>query len=227
MKLKHFLEKIKQENRRALTERESRFVLSSYGIKFAKGDVASSAENALEIAERIGYPVALKIVSKDILHKTDVGGVALNIKTPEQLKQEYDKIIANVKSKVPHASIGGIFVQQMITEGFELILGAKKDPTFGPVIMIGWGGIYVEALDDIAFRIAPITKKDAFSMLEETKIGKLLKGFRGRSANINAVADSAAKLSTLIMQNPEISEIDINPLLVEKEAIALDARILL
>ncbi|MEM5799280.1 MAG: acetate--CoA ligase family protein [Candidatus Aenigmatarchaeota archaeon] len=225
MKLKNFLEKIKQQNRKNLTEQESRFVLSFYKIKTVKGEIATSLDQAIEIAERIGYPVAIKILSKDIIHKTDVGGVSLNIKSSSELTVEYNKIIQNVKRRLPFASINGVFVQQMITNGYELILGAKKDQVFGPTIMLGLGGVYVEALDDISFRIAPINKKDVLDMINETKIGKIIKGFRGKAANINALIDSAINLSRLVVENPQISEVDINPLMVGEDAIALDARI--
>ncbi|MEM5777339.1 MAG: acetate--CoA ligase family protein [Candidatus Aenigmatarchaeota archaeon] len=225
MKLKNFLEKIKQQNRKNLTEQESRFVLSFYKIKTVKGEIATSLDQAIEIAEGIGYPVAIKILSKDIIHKTDVGGVSLNIKSSSELTVEYNKIIQNVKRRLPFASINGVFVQQMVTNGYELILGAKKDQVFGPTIMLGLGGVYVEALDDISFRIAPINKKDVLDMINETKIGKIIKGFRGKAANINALIDSAINLSRLVVENPQISEVDINPLMVGEDAIALDARI--
>ncbi|MBU5688111.1 MAG: acetate--CoA ligase family protein [Candidatus Aenigmarchaeota archaeon] len=227
MKLEKFFEKIRQQNRKNLTEQESRFILSSYGIKIVKGEVATSLEQAKEIAKRIGYPVAIKIVSKDIIHKTDVGGVSLNIKSPEELSFEYSKMMQNIKQKLPSISIEGVFVQQMITDGHELILGAKKDQVFGPVIMLGFGGIYVEALDDISFRIAPVSKKDVIEMINETKIGKIIRGFRGKAANINALIKATMNLSKLVVENPQILEIDINPLMLGNDAIALDARIMI
>ncbi len=226
MHLKRFFQQIKDQGRNFLTESESRQVLSKYEIKVVEGEIAETAQQAVKIAERIGYPVVLKIVSKDVLHKTDLGGVMLNIKTPEEVARSFDEIIKNVKSKMPHASVEGIFVQKMV-QGYELIIGGKRDKVFGPVVMMGLGGIFVEALEDIAFRIAPIDDKEAVKMLGELKASKILYGLRGKPANIKEIAIVVSKLSKIIIENKEIAEIDINPLIASDKAIALDARIIL
>jgi acetyl-CoA synthetase (ADP-forming) len=210
---------------RKLDEIEAFKLLSRYGIKSPRIELARSREEALKIAERIGFPVALKVASKDIVHKTDVGGISLDIKNSEQLEKEFDEMIKRVKKKT-QAQISGVFVQKMVKGGYELILGGKRDQVFGPVVMLGAGGIYVEAFEDVSFRIAPIDQGEAMRMIEELKFSKVLKGLRGEPANLKEIARAVASLSKLMVCYKEIAEVDINPLLVTKEAIALDARVI-
>ena len=173
----------------------------------------------------------MKIVSPNILHKSDSGGIALNLKNPDEVSTAYNNMLAAVKIHQPDAVIDGVLIQKMASGGQEVIIGMKRDPNFGPLMMFGLGGIYVELFKDIAFRVAPITKKDAFEMIEETSAGKLLKGIRGNQpSDIDAVVDTLLKLSQLAMDQPQILEIEINPFLVHeigKGAFALDARAIL
>jgi succinyl-CoA synthetase beta subunit len=217
----------RQEGRRKLNEHEVYKLLESYGIKMAEGGIAYNSEEALRIAERVGYPVVLKVSSREIIHKTDVGGVCLDVKTAEQVKEEFDAMIKRVKEKMPQASIDGVFVQKMVKDGYELILGGKRDEVFGPIVMLGLGGIYVEVFDDVSFRIAPVDEKEAMKMIDELKFAKVLKGFRGSPANLKELAKTVAKLSRMMMENPEIAEVDINPLLAGGKVVALDARVIL
>jgi len=215
----------------ALGEFETRPILQAYDIPVIPAQFAPTHDKALKIAEQIGYPLVMKIVSPNILHKSDSGGIALNLKNPDEVSTAYNNMLAAVKIHQPDAVIDGVLIQKMASGGQEVIIGMKRDPNFGPLMMFGLGGIYVELFKDIAFRVAPITKKDAFEMIEETSAGKLLKGIRGNQpSDIDAVVDSLLKLSQLAMDQPQILEIEINPFLVHeigKGAFALDARAIL
>jgi succinyl-CoA synthetase beta subunit len=208
---------------RKLDEIEAFKLLSKYGIKIARIELARSREEALRIAERIGYPVVLKVASNDIVHKTDIGGVILDIKTPDQLEREFEEMMKRLGGL--KAQFSGVFVQKMVKGGYELILGGKRDKVFGPIVMLGAGGIFVEAFEDVSFRIAPIDEKEAMKMIEELKFSRVLKGLRGETANLKEIARATSSLSKLIARHKEIEEVDINPLLVSKEAVALDVRV--
>jgi len=227
--MKDIFDKVKSEGRNNLTEFESRKLLEKYKIPVVKAETASTLEELIEKSERIGYPVVLKVLSKDIIHKTEAGGVALDIKNERELAMAYTSMLKKVKSKFPKAKIDGFFVQQMLKNGYEIIVGGKRDEVFGPVVMIGFGGIFVEIFDDVAFRVVPISKEDVMDMINEIKAGKILKGFRGRKpADVNAIADVVLKTAKILIENPEIKEIDINPLIAdENKAIAVDARVIL
>ncbi len=211
-----------------LGEAQTRPLLYAYGIPICKGDFAKDAKHAADIAEKVGYPVVLKIVSDQILHKSEVGGVMLNINTRSQVSASYTKMTNQIKRINPQARIDGVLVEKMAPKGYEIIIGMKRDPNFGPILMFGLGGIYVELIFDVAFEIAPITKSRAFEMIQRTKAGQLLKGLRGLpSADVDAVIDCILRLSQLSMDHHEISEIEVNPLIVlpnGKGAIAIDAR---
>jgi acyl-CoA synthetase (NDP forming) len=167
----------------------------------------------------------LKVVCAKAIHKTDVGGIALDIKNKEELEKSYQKIINNVKKKVK-AKIDGILIQKMVKGGQEVIVGGKKDPQFGQTLMFGLGGIFTEVYDDVSFRVVPIGKKDAEEMVQEIKGYKILKGYRGKKYDINALIDILLKTSKLLEENQEIVELDINPVIVlQKGAVAVDARI--
>ena len=213
---------------RAVGEYETRIMLEAYGIRNVPGDLAMDVDEALMIAEKSGYPVVMKIVSEDILHKSDSGGIALNILNPEQLRVEYDAMLARIAQIEPSARIRGVMVEQMAPKGLEVIVGMRRDPTFGPLMMFGLGGTMVELLKDISFKVAPLTSEDIDEMIENTLAGKLLKGYRGSAkADIKAVKETIARLSQLSLDNPAISEIEINPLIVYPEgqgAISLDSR---
>jgi len=207
-----------------LTEHEAKKVLSKYGIPVTQGSIAKSAEEAFRIASSIGFPVAMKISSPDISHKSDVGGVVLNIKKGD-VKAAFSDMITRIKKAAPGANIEGVLVQQMAPSGHEVIVGLKKDAQFGHALMFGLGGIFVEIYKDVSFRVTPIDKKEALEMISEIKGYPILKGIRGRKpADIDAVAQVLVSVSEMA-QIENIIELDINPLIVgEKGAIAVDAR---
>jgi acyl-CoA synthetase (NDP forming) len=186
---------------------------------------------ALNAAEEIGFPVVAKISSPDILHKSDAGGVRLRIQNPDQLRDAYDAIMVGVRRHVPDARIRGITVQKMLSAGRELIVGASSDPQFGHIIMAGLGGIYVEVLKDVAFRVAPIDSYDAHEMLSELKTYRLLLGVRGeKPSDVGAICEILLRISQLVTDFPQIMEMDINPLLSYQKGegcLAADSRILL
>ncbi|MCZ7402107.1 MAG: acetate--CoA ligase family protein [Candidatus Methanoperedens sp.] len=207
-----------------LTEHESKKLLAKYEIAVTKESIAKNADEAYAIASQIGTPVAMKISSPDISHKSDVGGVELNIPASEA-KATYDKIISRIKKALPDAKIEGILVQQMAPPGHEIIVGLKKDAQFGHALMFGLGGIFVEVYKDVSFRVAPIGIKEALDMISEIKGYPILKGIRGRKpADIDAIARVLVSVSEMA-QKENIIELDINPLIAgETGAIAVDAR---
>jgi acyl-CoA synthetase (NDP forming) len=204
-------------------------VCQGYGIPVAEWATASSHEEALEAAERLGYPLALKVLSPHISHKSDVGGIVLGIKDEGSLKRAWDEMLNRVQKATPDAPLDGFLLQRMVVGGREVILGGKRDPSFGPVVMFGLGGVYVEVFDDVSFRVAPLTREDAEEMIAEVKGNRLLRGIRGeKPADVEAVVDCLLRLSQLLQDFPAIAEVDINPLIVlEKGAVAVDARMVL
>ena len=219
----------KKDGRSYLLEPEAKMVCMEYGIPVTRFKVALTSDEAVKFAEGIGYPVVLKIVSPDVIHKFDVGGVALNLKTLSEVKDAYEKILKNVKKHKPNAKIIGVLVQEMAPQSTEVIVGAIKDPQFGPALMFGLGGIFVEVLKDVTFRIAPITESDAREMITEVKAYPILKGYRGQPpADIDAIVSILLSTSKLVMDHQEIKELDLNPIMVyEKGAKTVDARIIL
>ena len=219
----------RKQGRNFLLEPEAKAVCMEYGIPVTVFRVAKTEEEALKFADDIGYPVVLKIVSPDVIHKSDVGGVIINLKTPEEVKDAYRKILANVKKHKADAEIVGILVQEMAPKSTEVIVGATKDPQFGPALMFGLGGVFVEILEDVTFRITPITERDALEMITEVKAYPLLKGYRGQPpADIDTIASILLNTSKLVIDHPEIKEVDLNPIMVyEKGAKTVDARIVL
>lgn len=207
-----------------LTEYEAKKVLSKYGIAVTQGSIAKSEDEASSIAAGMGFPVAMKISSPDISHKSDVGGVLLNVKK-EDVKSAYTDMISRVRTAVPGANIEGVLVQQMAPPGHEVIVGLKKDAQFGHALMFGLGGIFVEVYKDVSFRVTPIDKKEALEMISEIKGYPILKGIRGKKpADVDAVAQVLVSVSEMA-EKENIVELDINPLIVgEKGAVAVDAR---
>lgn len=194
---------------------DCRRVLDAYGIPYAPLRFVSDEDAALEVAAVMGYPVVLKVVSPQIVHKTDVGGVVLDIQGPAELADAYDDMMSRVHREIPGAHVQGATVQKMFPQGRELILGMARDPQFGPLIMAGLGGIYVEAFRDVSFRLAPVSAWDAGRMLRELKAFQLLKGVRGEEpVDIAAVEDVLLRISAMAHENPVLSEMDINPLMV-------------
>ena len=212
-----------------LTEPKCYELLSYYGIQVPVSFLARSAAEAAGYTKKIGTPVVLKIVSPQIIHKSDVGGVKVNISSPEQAAEEYEKMLQRITQAVPSAKIEGVLVTAMLKGGTETIVGMTSDSTFGPVIMFGLGGIFVEVLKDVSFAVPPIDKEAALSLIKSIKSIALLEGARGSSKkDLGSIADVLVALGKLATENPEIAEIDMNPLLAfEKGAIAVDARILL
>lgn len=206
-------------------------VLSAYGIPVSKSILVGSREAAAKAAKKVGFPAVLKIASPDILHKTDVGGVKLAIQNEKEVKQAYGQIVKSVNAHMPKARVRGVTVFHMVREGQEVIIGGKRDDIFGPMVMFGLGGVYVELLKDVVFQLCPITKKKALKMILSIKASGLLTGYRGQWAcDIDAIADAIVRLSRLMIDFPEIKEVDINPLRVNKKgkgALALDAKIVL
>ncbi|MBE0522016.1 MAG: acetate--CoA ligase family protein [Candidatus Methanoperedenaceae archaeon] len=210
-----------------LTENETKKLLAGYGIPVTRGNIATNADEALDIALSIGFPVAMKISSPDITHKTDVGGVLLDV-GQDDIRTKYDELVSNIRASVPEARIEGVLVQQMAQQGREVIIGLKKDAQFGHALMFGLGGIFVEVYRDVSFRIVPIDRNDGLRMISEIKGYPILKGIRGRKpADINAIADVLVSVSEMAGKE-KITELDINPLIVgERGAIAVDARAIL
>lgn len=212
---------------RQLSDTDVRSILKSYKITIPKYHIAANLKEALSFADKCGYPVVLKISSPEILHKSDVGGVKVGISTDKELKDGFNEIINNVERYMPNAHISGISVEKQVLFEREVIIGMNNDPHFGPLIMFGLGGVYVEFLKDVAFRLAPVSKEEAMRMIKEIKSYPLLIGVRGKEGvNIDAIIDVILKVSQLVTENKEIMELDINPLMVgSKNAIAVDARI--
>ncbi|MBF8276030.1 MAG: acetyl coenzyme synthetase forming, alpha domain protein [Candidatus Brocadiaceae bacterium] len=221
----------RQKNRRYLSEEEAKQVISNYGFVIPRSILAASEEETASAAEEIGYPVVIKISSPDILHKSDFGGVAVGVKTAADARRFFCEITQKARRLMPDADVKGVLVQQMVTGGKEVILGMSRDPQFGPLLTFGLGGIYVEALKDVSFRVAPIDARDAEEMIREIRAFTLLKGVRGEPpSDLGAIIDSLLKLSQMVTDFPEIMEVDINPLVVFPEgkgAIAIDARLAL
>ena len=228
-KVSQIFEEARKRGRTYLLEPEAKTVCMEYGIPVTKFRVAKNTEEAVRFAEETGYPVVLKIVSPDIIHKFDVGGVILDLKSSKEVKDAYKRMLVNVKKHKPDAKIVGVLMQEMIPPSTEIIVGATKDPQFGPALMFGLGGIFVEILKDVSFRIAPITRSDAQEMITEVKGYPILRGYRGQPpADINAIIEILLNTSRLVMDHPEIKELDLNPILVyEKGAKTVDARIIL
>ena len=223
------LETARREKRTLLTEIESKELLKAAKIPVVETRLATSKKEAVEIAAKMGFPVVMKIVSPDISHKSDVGGVKLGIQNATQAGKAYSEILASVKKHDRKARIVGVTVQKMARQGLEIIIGMTKDAQFGPVIMFGLGGILVEVLKDVSFRIVPLEKRDAAEMITEIKGFPVLKGYRGQEpANVPFLEDLIVKVSDFVEKNPEIKELDLNPVFAYKDgATAVDARIIL
>jgi len=212
-------------------EPQAKAILRAYDFNVPPGQAAATADEAVETAERIGYPVAMKIVSPDVIHKSDMGGVKLNLDSQEAVRDAFDLMMLRIAERVPGADLEGVYVEQMCRRGREVILGMSRDAQFGPMLMFGLGGIFVEVMKDVTFHIAPITENEAMRMLESTKSFALLKGVRGQaSVDIAAIANSLQRISQLVTDFPNIKEMDINPFIVGRlgeDSIAADARITL
>jgi acetate---CoA ligase (ADP-forming) len=219
----------REEGRVTIGDAESRQILTAMGMRIPQAELAPTAEDAVRIATQFGFPVVLKIASPDILHKTDVGGVKVGLNSPSDVRDAFDLIVYRANRYVPGAKIWGCLVQEMLPKGAEILVGMNRDPQFGPLVTFGLGGIYVEALKDVTFRVAPFDRAAAEEMLDEIRGRALLRGVRGeKPADREAMIDGLLRISQLVTDFPEIVELDINPLMVyEKGAVALDMRLVL
>ena len=211
-----------------MTEREAKQVLQAFGVRAASDEVASSAAEAVAAANRTGYPVVLKVESEDIPHKTDAGAVKLNLKSDAEVAAAYDEVMGNAKKAVPAAVILGVLVQPMVPSGLEMLVGGRIDPLFGPMVVVGFGGVLVELLDDSVAALAPVTPAKARTMLQRLRGAALLDGFRGSApVDLDVLANTVSRISLLISDHAgSISEIDVNPLICSgSSVIAVDALI--
>jgi len=230
-KVDEIIQRARAEGRKKLLEHEAYEVLRAHDLPVPKAGLAKNIEEAVNIAESIGYPVVLKIVSPDIVHKSDVGGVKIGLRSPDEVREAFRSIISNVKVKAPSAKVVGVLIQEMVPEGLEVIVGSTRDPTFGPVLMFGLGGIFVEVLKDVSFRIAPVTKYDAETMLTEIRAAKILDGYRGTPPrDKKALIDIIVMLSKFMENHELVTDVDLNPIMSFEEgkgAKIADARVLI
>jgi acetyltransferase len=224
-------EHVRADGRVQIGDAEARDILEAYRIPIPGSKLCRTAEEAVAFAQEAGYPVVMKIASPDILHKTDIGGVRLNIQSPSDVRDSFDLLTFRAMRHMPDAEIWGCLVQQQVRGGKEVIVGMNRDPQFGPLVMFGLGGIYVEALRDVAFRIAPFSRDEAREMMREIRSFNLLRGVRGEPpSDIEASTDTLLKLSQLVTDFPEIVEMDVNPLMVFEEGkgvMGIDMRLVL
>jgi acetyl coenzyme A synthetase (ADP forming)-like protein len=215
--------------RRQVGEAAAKDILRAYDFSVPAGSLATSADHAIEIADRIGFPVAMKIASPDVVHKSDMGGVKLNLASPSQVRDAYDLMMLRIGQRLPDAQIEGAYIEKMCHRGREVIIGMSRDPQFGPMLMFGLGGIFVEVMKDVTFHLAPITAKEAMQMLKSTRSYTLLKGARGQmQVDLDGIASGLQRISQLATDFPEIQELDINPFIVREvgtEPMVADARI--
>jgi len=228
-KAKRIIEQVRTSGRVNLLGIEALNLIAAYGMRIPSSRLVKTDEEAVAAASQVGYPVVLKISSPHIIHKTDVGGVKLNLQTPEEVRNGFYEVTENVRRFMPYADISGVEVYNMVPRGNEVIIGANKDPQFGMLLMFGLGGIYINFLKDVSFRLAPLTRKEALEMITETKTYVLLRGVRGEPpSDVDAIVDALLRISQLVNDFKEISELDINPLFVYergKGCSALDAKI--
>lgn len=229
MDKKTILKRAKKERRTLLTEIESKQLLKEAGISIIETKLATSMKEAVSLSKECGFPVVLKIASPDIIHKSDAGGVKVGMRNATQVSNAYREIMASVKKKHPKAAIDGVSVQPMAKPGAEIIIGMSKDAQFGPVLMFGLGGIFVEILKDVSFRIVPLTQRDAREMIREIKGYPILEGYREQEpANIPLLEEMLLKVSEFAEKNPKVKELDLNPIFAYSDsAIAVDARVVL
>jgi acyl-CoA synthetase (NDP forming) len=229
MTVQEIIGRARSEGRGLLTEVEAKELLKKADISVVDTRLATSRDEAISISQELGFPVVLKIASSDVVHKSDAGGVKLNLETAEQVGQAYDDIMAAIKKAYPQAKIQGVSVQKMARPGVEVIVGMSKDAQFGPVLMFGLGGVLVEILKDVSFRIVPLVKRDAAEMIREIKGYPLLEGYRGQEpVDVANLEDMILKVSDFVEKHPEIGELDLNPIFAYKDgAVAVDARVVL
>ena len=229
MVTKAILTRAKKEKRTVLTEVESKELVEKAGINVVRAKLATSMKEAVALSKEVGFPVVLKIASADVVHKSDAGGVTVDVKNATQVSNAYREIMTSIKQKYPKAAIDGVSVQPMAKPGVEVIIGMTKDAQFGPVLMFGLGGIFVEILKDVSFRIVPLAPRDAAEMIRDIKGYPVLEGYRGQApSDVSALEDMLLKVSAFVDKNPDIKELDLNPVFVYSDgAVAVDARVIL
>jgi acyl-CoA synthetase (NDP forming) len=222
---------VKHEGRTFLLSHEARRVMQLAGVSVPESRSAQNLDAAVRAADEIGYPVVMKIISRDVIHKSDAGGIALDLLNREEVMDAYGAILRNVRSHVPHAVLEGVEISEMVPPGTEMIVGARVDRTFGPILMVGLGGVYVEVLKDIAFRSLPLERKEILGMIKSIRSYPLLLGVRGEAMkDIEPLIDTMIKLGAIIQKCGDISDIEINPVVVYEKGSgtkAVDVRIIL
>ena len=230
-KLNEIIRKVRADNRTFLLASEAQAMMQIAGIPIPKSRIAHNLDEAIRYAEEIGYPVVMKIVSKDIIHKSDAGGVALDLENRKEVMDAYEAIMHNARAYKADAKIEGIEVDEMVRDEVETIIGARRDRSFGPIVMFGLGGIYVEVMKDIAFRAFPLGRQEILKMISQIRSYPLLLGVRGeKRKDIETVADTIIRVGTVLQKCKDITDIEINPLVVYSQgegARAVDVRILL
>lgn len=223
------IDKVRRDGRLILTELESKELLASLGIRTTQMRPAAGREEAVAASREVGYPCVLKVSSPDITHKSDAGGVKVGLADEQQVADAYDAIMASCRAQFPEAEIEGVTVQDMARPGLEVIVGTATDPQFGPVVMFGLGGVWVEVLEDVSFKLAPLTKDDARAAIGEIRAARLLEGFRGSEpVDKAALEDILLKVSEFVAATPEVLEMDLNPVFAYPDgAVAVDARVIL
>jgi acetyl-CoA synthetase (ADP-forming) len=229
--VRQVVEQARAEGRRKLLEHEALKLCELYGLPVPGYGLARSEEEAVELAERVGYPAVLKVVSPDISHKSDVGGVILGVRSAEEVRSSYRRILENVKAGAPGSRVHGVLVQRMAKPDLEIIVGGIRDPVFGPVVMFGLGGVFVEVLKDVSFRIAPLSDADVDDMVREVKGYRILEGFRGSPPrDLDALKRVILGVSRMMVEVGEIAELDLNPVILYPRgegALIVDARVIL
>lgn len=223
------INKALKDGRFILLETEAKDLCALYGLPIPKYKIVSTPEEAIKAAKEIGFPVAMKILSKDIIHKSDAGCVVLGISDDEEVKKTFKIIIGNAIRFNPNAEIKGVLVEEMLPKGLEVVVGAIRDPEFGPTVMFGLGGIFIEVMRDITFRVAPITRSEAEEMIREIKGYKILGGYRGQEpVDIEVILEIILGVSRLVVENDEICQLDLNPIIVwRRGGKVADAKIIL
>ncbi len=223
------ISKALSEGRSLLLEPEAKELCSQYGIPVPKSKVVASTDEAVEAAKEIGFPVVVKIVSKDIIHKSDAGCVIVGVNDLEGVKKAYKQVIDNALKFNPKAEIKGVLIEEMLPKGIEVAIGGIRDLEFGPAIMFGLGGVFIEVIRDVTFRVAPISEADAEEMIKEIRGFKVLQGYRGMEpVDIKALVKIIVNASKLMTENEEVSQLDLNPVIAQRQgAKAVDARIIL
>jgi len=230
--VRQVIDRVRSEGRLSIGDSEARLIMQAYGLRIPRSEIAETPEKAVQIASQIGYPVVLKIASPDILHKTDVGGVKVGLSSASEVRDAFELMVYRAQRYVPGATIWGCLVQEMApSDGLEVLVGMNRDPQFGPLVTFGLGGIYVETLKDVTFRIAPFSRQEAAEMLGEIRAHALLDGVRGQPpVDKDAILDTLLRIGQLVQDFPEIAELDINPLMVYPQgqgALAIDMRLIM